>query len=267
MDENINPGKMTHAKKLPFSPSVSPVVLVLETPPAQDRIPIATEDEATPTPHMPASPHSYAFVAALPAAHTNAVVWPRNARAASRTPSPPPLGQRPLQATTADELPALDTTGTRSGETLVNSSHEENTSVTLSSLPSSSPIHYTSSASATPAPRPSINIAHSTPRLPAEPDNLNTTSYEESWAQIGTPVLPESNMPSALQTPRLLTQRTNGNPPGGLGLENARATTTGPAGAPAKDENRPPLPSAASHPPVASRLRKRRRGASPISGE
>ncbi len=79
-------------KHLPVSPS-SPIVLVPETPCTPGEIPIATDDEATPTPAAPPSPSSYAQVAAMPTARANVVVWPRNAAVAPLAPRTPPPGE------------------------------------------------------------------------------------------------------------------------------------------------------------------------------
>ncbi len=97
MDTRNSLGNQPKAKKNnpPRTPSPPPVVLVPETPYGLDEIPIATEDEATPTPAAPPSPQSYAQAAAMPAARSNVVVWPRNLPTAASTPSPPPPGQWP----------------------------------------------------------------------------------------------------------------------------------------------------------------------------
>ncbi len=82
--------------KKPQVPPKSPVVLVPATPVASDEIPVATEDEASPTLPPPPSPNSYARVAAMPAARRNVVVWPRNTAVTSPVPprrrsdKPPP---------------------------------------------------------------------------------------------------------------------------------------------------------------------------------
>lgn len=81
--------------KKPQVPPKSPVVLVPATPVASDEIPVATEDEASPTLPPPPSPNSYARVAAMPAARRNVVVWPRNTAVTSPVPATPPLGQAP----------------------------------------------------------------------------------------------------------------------------------------------------------------------------
>ncbi len=139
---------------------------------------------------------------------------------------------------------------------------------TLSSLPSSSPISVPTTASMTP-----IQVASSTNLREGtvQPDNLggtNAESYEDFWAQFDTPIIADANLPAALQTPSTLTIRDNVSIPPSqwpplnqAGINRAIAT-------PGNEENMPPsLVPSASHPPVASRFRKRRRGASPAIGE
>ncbi len=130
------------------------------------------------------------------------------------------------------------------------------------SLPSSSPISFTSSASITPAPVTNAT-AHSVPHSAGTTAAAETTAYDDLWAQVRTPTLSESNIPSALQTP--LGPQSNDNVPGLPWLSSEQSNAADRANGPTGVENVPPI--TASHPPVASRMRKRRRGTSPASGE
>ncbi|TFK81111.1 hypothetical protein K466DRAFT_569237 [Polyporus arcularius HHB13444] len=269
--EKNNPNKSHRLdqKTAVTSPTASPVVLVPETPRPLDDIPIATEDESTPTPATPPSPTSYAQVAALPAARTNVVVWPRNPVTVSSSPSTPTLGQRAIATDTEAGVPRQTiSASTRSEEEPACVDRAEDTSISLSSLPSSSPIRYTASPSPTPAPAANSCATLSIPRTLGTIVEQEGDPYDNFWAQVRTPTLPASNMPSALQTPRLLTPQTNENLLDALWPTQTQANRVGPTSGSGGDENRPPTPLPAdSHPPVASRMRKRRRGASPISGE
>lgn len=93
-------------------------------------------------------------------------------------------------------------------------------------------------------------------------------TYEEIWALIRTPTLSETNMPSALQTPRILTPRANEKRSPVLWPSAVQSDPTNRDLRQTEIENHPPSTLlSTSHPPVASRMRKRRRGASPVSGE
>ncbi|RDX43430.1 hypothetical protein OH76DRAFT_1487903 [Lentinus brumalis] len=267
-DQN-NRTRIKHQNVSKKSPAAlkPPVVLVPTTPEALDEVPIATEDEASPTLVIQTPPDSYARIAALPAARTNVVVWPRNPTIASPAPATPPLGQG---------SPKADATGLQrplpefiwNGAVLADATQESNTSSSASSLPSSSPIQYTDSATATPAPQPNTTGVQSTPVDISEATPKGLGSYEDFWAHVRTPSFAENNIPSALRTPHTLTPRANGNPPT-LPWATVEPANRDRTEANAHDiENRPPSNRIDnSHPPVASRLRKRRRGLSPVSGE
>lgn len=151
---------------------------------------------------------------------------------------------------------------------LQNEGLEEDTSTVLSSLPSSSPIRYTSPPSSTPIAVRDTTATRSLTLASEATASQDTQSYEEFWAQLRTPTLSEGDVPSALQTPRNLTPTTNANLPASPWTSNALRNAIDAAPARAGDENHPPLSTPAGHhPPVASRLRKRRRGMSPAFGE
>ncbi|TFK92135.1 hypothetical protein K466DRAFT_627754 [Polyporus arcularius HHB13444] len=255
-------------KHLPVSPS-SPIVLVPETPCTPGEIPIATEDEATPTPAAPPSPSSYAQVAAMPAARANVVVWPRNTAAAPLAPRTPPSGQLSPKSelSIGDAQNVAHTTETSDGAGH-NADLEDNTSTSISSFPSSSPIRFTASASATPVPMEAASTAPGPAHALGPVAGQGSNTYEDFWAQVRTPTLSETNMPSALQTPRILTPQPNQNHVEILWPTTAPANAAYSNTSTSNIENQPPSShDVDSHPPVASRLRKRRRGLSPALGE
>ncbi len=133
----------------------------------------------------------------------------------------------------------------------------------------SSPIYVPSTASATPTPAGGMSLMQNAPLTFGAQVNYSADSYEEFWAHFGTPVITDTNLPSALQSPPVLAPLIN----------TMQYVPAWPTSTPRSDqtstlntqnlENFPPLPSTLeSHPPVADRLRrKRRRGLSPVSGE
>ncbi|RDX45781.1 hypothetical protein OH76DRAFT_1486089 [Lentinus brumalis] len=237
MTDNNSLGNKSRKKLLQKArvSSPPPIVLVPETPPPIGEIPIATEDEATPTPAAPPSPSSYASVAALPAARSNVVVWPRNPAVVDPVSYTPPLGQSELKGD--DTTPVI---GDQGG----------GTSVASSSLPSSSPIHFTSSDTSSPTLPTATSVAHSTPIAFGATASSAGESYESFWEQVRTPLLSEANMPSALQTPRVLSPMTTRNPPDILWPTTAPASRIADGAGLTGDENRPPtLEVDGSHPP------------------
>ncbi|KAI0697930.1 hypothetical protein C8T65DRAFT_697971 [Cerioporus squamosus] len=286
MSGRNNPSKNRRGKKgrsPPSSPrrNTPPVILVPATPSTPGQVPVATDDDQTPPNPTQMSPRSYAQVAALPAATLSAVVWPvapaATSSAGSTTqtsdgtassllmPPTPVLEPTMVQLIDVDEplelpppvLPWQDVLSTGPLATGIQSP-----------LPPSSPIYIPSSASATPTPSGGANSLRTVLWPFGAVDSQGAGSYDEFWAHFQTPIIPDANLPSALQTPSILTPRVNGTQqsvpwpmPNQLGAMG-RATSQ------ANLENVPLLPiSSESHPPVASRLRKRRRGVSPASGE
>ncbi|RDX45133.1 hypothetical protein OH76DRAFT_1486585 [Lentinus brumalis] len=144
---------------------------------------------------------------------------------------------------------------------------DHNESDTMSSLPDSSPI----SIPTTVAVSPDQNDTEQ-PTLRLDATNGSVTppgeSFEEFWAQFDTPVLPTTNLPSALQSPAILTTRNNTDIPLSQWPAPNQAANLQSHASPFNDENRPPMSNALdSHPPVASRYRRKRRGTSPPPGE
>ncbi len=149
-----------------------------------------------------------------------------------------------------------------------NADLEDNTSTSISSFPSSSPIRFTASASATPVPVEAASTALGPAHALGPAAGQGPDTYEDFWAQVHTPTLSEADMPSALQTPRILTPQPNQNHVEILWPTTAPANVAYSNTSTSNIENQ--LPSSHdvdSHPPVASRLRKCRRGLSPALGE
>ncbi|KAI0720210.1 hypothetical protein C8T65DRAFT_692842 [Cerioporus squamosus] len=296
-DRNI-PDKSLQGKNgyLPASRSPSPIILVPATPttPGQDLV--ATDDEITPPRPNQLSPRSYAQVAALPAANVSAVVWPVNTPAISEAssttqsttsvevnstatrqesteaslqmPSTPRIQPQAQQEDITEVLqlppPAFPWAGAQNMSSLQTANVIDNASC----MPTSSPIYVPSSASTTPTPSGVLGQLPSAPRAFGTTGSQGVDSYEEFWAHLNTPVISESNLPSALQTPRVLNLQTNnvisGSPWPAGALSNGPLADFLPPGL----ENLPPsFSTPGSHPPVASRQRKRRRGVTPASGE
>ncbi len=134
----------------------------------------------------------------------------------------------------------------------------------------SSPIYVPSTASATPTPAavvatsPTLDVPLTFGAL----EDQAAETYEEFWAHFHTPTLSATNLPSALQSPRILTSHVNSTQPE-LGWLTSTQTAAG--NTTADRENVPPglyaTTTETSHPPVASRMRRKRRATSPAIGE
>ncbi|KAI0694975.1 hypothetical protein C8T65DRAFT_698845 [Cerioporus squamosus] len=277
--------------------SRSPIVLVPSTPSSPGQVPIATDDEITPPRPNQLTPRSYAQVAARPAAASNVVVWPVNTVLAAVA------GPRPQLAAAANvSLSGPVTTGTDGSPPIpstpvlrpVRTQVEDITDVIelpppalpwsessaltfgqmaaggdrLSPLLPSSPIYVPSTASVTPTPASGTSTLRGAPRTFGTASSQGMESYDGFWAHFHTPSLPDSNLPSALQTPRALAPQTNG-----VSSTLAWPLPESSAGAlslfDASNVENVPLSTVSleGHPPVASRTRKRRRGVTPGAGE
>ncbi len=100
-----------------------------------------------------------------------------------------------------------------------------------------------------------------------ESEGQPASSYEAFWAQFDTPIVSDSNLPSALQTPRVLGDHQGNAQTDPLWPILTQMAAPPPTANGEGNENAPPSDVPVSHPPVASRFRKRRRGTSPASGE
>ncbi|KAI0692239.1 hypothetical protein C8T65DRAFT_745221 [Cerioporus squamosus] len=276
-----------------------PIILVPTTPSTPGQVPVATEDEASPspTPTIQGSPRSYAQVAALPAATTNVIVWPRNVATAQTgghvtpindaagvpvtteatrnagdvgtTPDAPVLGPTTTQLEDVDDILELmpPQAFPWAAAEFPNANQLANVDYDGSPLPTSSPIEVPSTATATPSPADGMyaTFMQSQPAPFDATGSLLANANDEYWGHFGTPLLPGSGLPSALQTPRPFSAHTNVDLSSSLAPRAPRQFPTNSHVDDVDQENIPP--GTATTTPGAARAGKRRRGATPASGE
>ncbi|TFK79227.1 hypothetical protein K466DRAFT_606305 [Polyporus arcularius HHB13444] len=145
---------------------------------------------------------------------------------------------------------------------------ENETLARMSPIQFSSPISIPTTLSATPSHVAQPSQTRGLLATDAGTNNAVDDAYGDFWAQLDTPTITDANLPSALQTPNILTPRRNSSipasqwpPPNQEAAKTVKKSIS-------DEENFPPTANDPfAHPPVASRFRKKRRGTSPPAGE